>query len=152
MAKKVWVSFPLTTSCDARDASVVTFLKGGQKKELEVETATFITKWLMDKDVPFGMDFDSAGVDRALVIESLPKRLQKILSATVPAVADPGEGMPSEQSGAAEQTAEVERAAAIEEAAHVEEPGAVVEAAKIEEVGAELPGRDTSTDGSSELR
>src|ERR1035437_6705111 len=88
MAKKVWMSFPLTTSCDASDASVVAFLKGGQKKELEVEVAAFVTKWMMDRDVPFGIAFDSCGVDRAVVIESLPKRLQKILGASVPVVAE----------------------------------------------------------------
>src|SRR5690348_1505831 len=91
MAKKVWISLPLTTSCDASDASVVAFLKGGPKKELEVETAAFVTKWLMDKDVPFGVDFDSCGVDRALVIEALPKRLQKVLGVAIPAVAETAE-------------------------------------------------------------
>src|ERR1035438_8738431 len=84
MAKKVWISFPLVTTRDLKEESVVTFLKGGQKKDLEVETAAFVTKWLMDRDIPFGIDFDSCGVDRTIVIESLPKRLQKILGASVP--------------------------------------------------------------------
>ena len=91
MAKKVWISFPLITSCEAGDDSVVSFLKGGSKKELEVEVAAFVTKWLMDRDVPFGIDFDSCGVDRTVVIESLPKRLQKILAAAAPVVTDPDE-------------------------------------------------------------
>ena len=88
MAKKVWISFPLITTSDLKEESVVTFLKGGQKKELEVEVAAFVTKWLMDKDVPFGIDFDSCGVDRAAVIELLPKRLQKILGATAAVIAE----------------------------------------------------------------
>ena len=84
--KKVWISFPLITWRETSDASVVTFLKGGLKKELEVETAAFVTKWLMDKDVPFSLNFDSSGVDRALTIGLLPKRLQKILIPPVPVV------------------------------------------------------------------
>ena len=138
MAKKVWISLPLITSCEAGDASVVSFLKGGTKKDLEVEVAAFITKWLMDRDVPFGIDFDSCGVDRALVIESLPKRLQKILGATAPVVAEPGEVAPSEEAGAVAQTAE----------------GAEAEVADAEaaEAAEELPGGDAGKDGSSELR
>lgn len=151
MAKKVWISFPLTTSCDASDASVVSFLKGGLKKELEVEVAAFITKALMDKDVPFGIDFDSCGVDRALVIEALPKRLQKILGATVPVVSDPvvtepGEVAPAHEGVAVEQTAEVEQAAQVAEA------GAVEEVAEATEAAGELPGGDGVMAGPSELR
>ena len=96
---KSWISLPLVTASDPKDESVVSFLKGGSKKDLEVEVAAFITKWLMDRDVPFGIDFDSCGVDRALVIESLPKRLQKILGGTVPVVVDPGEVASSEEPG-----------------------------------------------------
>jgi len=59
MAKKVWISIPLITVSEANDAAVVSFLKGGLKKELEVETAAFITKWLVDKDVLFGIDFET---------------------------------------------------------------------------------------------
>src|ERR1035438_6321446 len=88
MAKKVWISFPLITTSDLKEESVVSFLKGGTKKDLEVEVAAFVTKWLMDRDVPFGIDFESCGVDRAVVIESLPKRLQKILGASVPAAVE----------------------------------------------------------------
>jgi len=44
----------VTTLCEVSDAAVVSFLKEGQKKELEVEIGAFITKWLMDKNVPFG--------------------------------------------------------------------------------------------------
>src|ERR1017187_5709615 len=122
MAKKVWISFPLITTSDLKEESVVTFLKGGQKKDLEVEVAAFVTKWLMDKDVPFGIAFDSCGVDRAIVIESLPKRLQKILGATAAVVAEPGEAAPSEdaaevaEAGAVEQVAEVEEAEAADAA------------------------------------
>src|ERR1035438_10821678 len=121
MAKKVWISFPLITTSDLKEESVVTFLKGGQKKDLEVEVAAFVTKWLMDKDVPFGIDFDSCGVDRALVTESLPKRLQKILGATVPVVVETvdtpqvvAETTEIAEAGAAEQVPEIGRASCRE--------------------------------------
>ena len=154
MAKKVWISFPLITTSDLKEESVVTFLKGGQKKDLEVEVAAFVTKWLMDRDVPFGIDFDSCGVDRTVVIESLPKRLQKILGATVPVVAERGEVAPQVvaeptdvvEAGAAEQVA------AVEEAVPSEDAGAVVNAEEVQEVGAVVPGVDELTEGSSELR
>jgi hypothetical protein len=129
MAKKVWISFPMTAARDASDASVATFLKGGQKKELEVEVAAFITKWLMDKDVPFGIDFDSCGVDRTVVIESLPKRLQKILGATVPVITETADvllvekGTQVDDAGAAEPAppaAEIEDAIAVEQVAAAE--------------------------------
>ena len=77
--KKVWVSFPLITWRETSDASVVAFLKGGLKKELEVETAAFVTKWLMDKQIPFSVDFDSSTLDRNLVMQTLPRPLQKSL-------------------------------------------------------------------------
>jgi hypothetical protein len=93
MAKKVWISLPLLTTTDLADATVVGFLKGGQKKELEVETAAFVTKWLMDKSIPFGIDFESATVDRNLVLDALPKRLQKVLGYPAPAGPDAG-GVP----------------------------------------------------------
>ena len=102
---KYWISLPLATASDPKDESVVSFLKGGTKKGLEVEVAAFITKWLMDRDIPFGIDFDSCGVDRALVIESLPKRLQKILGATASVVAEPGE-LVSHEGAEAPQSAE----------------------------------------------
>ena len=154
MAKKVWISFPLITTSDLKEESVVTFLKGGQKKELEVEVAAFVTKWLMDKDVPFGIDFDSCGVDRALVTESLPKRLQKILGATVPVVAERGEVAPQVvaeptdvvEAGAAEQVA------AVEEVVSGEEAGAAEEIAEAAEVAEEPSGGDVGEDGPSELR
>ena len=79
MSKKVWVSLPLITTTDLKDESVVGFLKGGVKKELETETAVFITKWLMDKSVPFSIDFESATVDQNAVLEALPRRLQRLL-------------------------------------------------------------------------
>ena len=146
MAKKAWISLPLITSCDASDASVVTFLKGGLKKDLEVETAAFVQKWLMDRDIPFGVDFASASVDRALVIESLPKRLQKILGPTVPVSAEAGD-VPTV--GKAPQVVE---AGAVEPVGAVEAAGPVEQVAEIEEVAAELPGENGDMDGSSELR
>jgi hypothetical protein len=143
MAKKVWISLPLITSADTTDAAAVGFTKGGTKKDLEVEVAAFITKWLMDKDVPFGIDFESCGVDRALVIEALPKRLQKILGATVPVVAEPGEVAPGAEAGAEEQTAEVE--------VEVADTGADEEVAEATETGEGLPDDGRGTDGPSEL-
>jgi hypothetical protein len=89
MAKRVWVSLPLTTTTDLADSAVVGFLKGG-KKTLEIETGAFITKWLVEKSVPFSIDFDSATVDRKLVMEALPDPIQKsleILAAAAPAEA-----------------------------------------------------------------
>ena len=147
MAKKVWISLPLTTSCDASDASVVAFLKEGQKKELEVETAAFLTKWLMDKSIPFKVDFDTSGVDRALVIESLPKRLQKALGYTAPLIA---EGVSAPE---VDQTAQVEEVGAVEHVAVVGYTRAVEQVADdVEETGAGLPGGDGDKDVSSELR
>jgi hypothetical protein len=154
MAKKVWISFPLITTSDLKEESVVTFLKGGQKKELEVEVAAFVTKWLMDRDVPFGIDFDSCGVDRAIVIESLPKRLQKILGATTaPAIAETAdvpqvvaETTQIAEAGAAEQVP------AVEEAMPGEDARAVEEVAEAEELAAEPHAEDRGIDGSSELR
>jgi hypothetical protein len=70
MAKKVWISIPLMTASEANDAAVVSFLKGGQKKELEVATARFITEWLSDKNIPFGIDFERSSLDRNLVTPS----------------------------------------------------------------------------------
>jgi hypothetical protein len=152
MAKKVWMSLPLVTTADLKEESVVTFLKGGQKKELEVEVAAFVTKWLMDKDVPFGIDFDSCGIDRAVVIESLPKRLQKILGASIPvavettgadaAVSAPGEVAPSAEAAPVEQAA----------AASVEDAGGVETVPAADEVAAEPSGSDGAVDGASELR
>jgi hypothetical protein len=147
MAKKVWISFPLITTSDLKDESVVTFLKGGQKKELEVEVAAFVTKWLMDRDVPFGIDFNGCGVDRTVVIESLPKRLQKILGASVPVVVETAEGAQVEKSVAVEKGAAVEPAppeAEIEVAAGVEQ------VAEVEDAEAELAGEDDDTGASSE--
>ena len=154
MAKKVWMSLPLVTTADLKEESVVTFLKGGQKKELEVEVAAFVTKWLMDKDVPFGIDFDSCGVDRAAVIELLPKRLQKILVASVPVVVETAdvpqvvaETTEVVEAGAAEQVAAVEEAAGPEEDA-----GALEPLPDVEELAAEPHAEDRGIDGSSELR
>ncbi len=152
MPKKVWISLPLITSSEAGDASIVSFLKGGVKKNLEVEVAAFITKSLMDKNVPFGIDFDSCGVDRALVIEALPKRLQKILGAAIPLVAEPGEVAPSEVAGQVEEADAIEHAAEVQKTAQVEQPGAAVEVAEVEEVAADLVGGDGGPDGSSEPR
>mgnify|MGYP007127533760 CR=1 FL=1 len=50
MSKKVWISLPLISAEQGPEASVSSFLKGGQRKELEVETAAFIMKWLLDKE------------------------------------------------------------------------------------------------------
>src|ERR1035441_2642777 len=159
MAKKVWISFPLITTSDLKEESVVTFLKGGQKKDLEVEVAAFVTKWLMDKDVPFGIDFDSCGVDRALVIESLPKRLQKILAPIIaePVVVPVAVAAVLEVVQAAEippvaDASAVEAVAVLEEAVQVQETGASEEVAEIEEIEAGVPGGDDGTDGPSEVR
>ena len=153
MAKKVWISFPLITTSDLKEESVVTFLKGGQKKDLEVEAAAFITKWLMDKDVPFGIDFDSCGVDRTVVIESLPKRLQKILGASVPVVVETADAPPvvAETTQIAEAGA-AEQVPAVEEAMPGEDAGALEQVTDVEELAAGLPGGDGDMDGSSELR
>jgi hypothetical protein len=152
MAKKVWISFPLITTSDLKEESVVTFLKGGQKKDLEVEVAAFVTKWLMDRDVPFGIDFDSCGVDRTVVIESLPKRLQKILGATVPAAVETAnapqvvaETMEVVEAGAGEQVA-------AEETVPGEGAGAAEEIAEAAETAAEPSDGDRGENGSSELR
>ncbi len=155
MAKEVWISFPLITTTDLKDESVVTFLKGGLKKELEVETAAFLTKWLMDKDVPFGVDFDSSGVDRSLVIESLPKRLQKILAPVIaePVVVPVGEAVKQvEDAGSVEEVTVAEEATDVEEAADVEQGGATEKVAEFPDVAAELPSGDADSDGPSELR
>jgi hypothetical protein len=141
MAKKVWISFPLTASCDTSDASVVTFLKGGQKKELEVEVAAFVTKWLIARDVPFGIAFESCGVDRAVVIESLPKRLQKILGATAPAITDTAVADPGEVPSGAE-AAPVEQVPVVAAATSVEDTGAVETLPAADEVAAEPPVSD----------
>ena len=105
MAKKVWISLPLITTADATDATVVGFTKGGQKKELEFEVAVFITKWLMDKSVPFGIDFESSCVDREGVLAALPRRLQRILGFKAPGSAEPsaeeGPGEAAEPEGGA---------------------------------------------------
>jgi hypothetical protein len=153
MAKKVWISFPLITTSDLKEESVVTFLKGGQKKELEVEVAAFVTKWLMDKDVPFGIDFDSCGVDRALVTESLPKRLQKILGATVPVVVEAAD-IPQVVAETTEvvEAPQGEQVAAIEETVLGEDAGAAEEIAEAAEVAEEPSGGDVGEDGPSELR
>ena len=131
--------------------SVVTFLKGGQKKELEVEVAAFVTKWLMDRDVPFGIDFGSCGVDRAAVIELLPKRLQKILGATVPVITET-----ADVTQVLTETIEVVEAGAGEQVAAVEETGedagAAEEITEAAEVAAEPSGGDGGENGPSELR
>jgi hypothetical protein len=151
MAKRVWIAFPLTAGCDASDASVVTFLKGGQKKDLEVEVAAFVTKWLLDKDVPFGIAFDSCGIDRAAVIESLPKRLQKILGATAPVIAETAVADPGEIASIAE-AAPVEQVAVVAAAASVEDTGAVETVQAADAVAPEPSGSDGAVCGPSELR
>jgi hypothetical protein len=52
MAKKVRISIPLITASEANDVSVVRLLKGGLKKELEVETAAFLTKCMFRQGRP----------------------------------------------------------------------------------------------------
>lgn len=153
MAKKVWISFPLITTIDPKEESVVTFLKGGQKRELEVEVAAFVTKWLMDRDVPFGIDFDSCGVDRTVVIESLPKRLQKILGATAPVIAE-NAGILQVVADSTEvvETGPAEQVAAVEEAVPGEEAGRTEKTADAADATVELSGVDGGEDGSSELR
>ena len=151
MAKKVWISFPLITTSDLKDDAVVTFLKGGQKKELEIEVAAFATKWLMDRDVPFGIDFDSCGVDRTVVVESLPKRLQKILGASVPVIAGTADAPQGEKAEAVVEAPQGEQVAAVEEAVPGEDAGALEQVPDVEELATELPGVDEITDGPSEL-
>jgi len=146
MAKKVWISFPLTTSSEANDASVVSFLKGGQKKELEVEIAAFITKWLIDKSVPFAIDFASSTVDRNVVVEALPKRLQKLLVVAAP-VAPENVAVPE-----GEKAAVIEESGVTEPIPHVEEVGAVEQVAEVEEIVAEASGDEPRADDPSELR
>jgi hypothetical protein len=97
MAKKVWISLPLTTTADATDQAVTGFTKGGPKKELEVETAAFIMKWLIDRNLPFGIDFESLTVDRNHVFEALPRRLQRALGYKATGTAEPaGDEAPAE--------------------------------------------------------
>ena len=84
MAKKVWISIPLVTASEANDAAVVSFLKGGQKRELEVETATFITKWMSDKSVPFHIDVERSSPER--IVAPAPQGAPD--GATVPVVAE----------------------------------------------------------------
>ena len=150
MAKKVWISFPLITTSDLKEESVVSFLKGGQKRDLEVEVAAFVTKWLMDKDVPFGIDFDSCGVDRTVVIESLPKRLQKILVASVPVVVETADVVPQvvAETTAVVEAPQGEQVAAIEQTVPGEDAGAAEE---IAEAAAEPSGGDGGENGPSEL-
>jgi|SRR5665213_2272046 len=150
MAKKVWISFPLSTASEANDAAVVSFLKGGQKKELEVELAAFVTKWMFDKSVPFGIDFDSAAVDRNLVMAALPKRLQKALGVTIPVVPEAGEVAPAVLPQS-EEPVQIEDAGVVEPAG-VPEAAVVEQAAEVAEVGAETAGVDEGTGEPSELR
>jgi NCAIR mutase (PurE)-related protein len=138
MSKRVWISFPLTTSSEVSDASVVSFLKGGQKKELEVEIATFTTKWLVDKSIPFGIDFDTSTVDRNVVIAALPKRVQKILGVTVPVVTGTTD------------VPHIEEAATIEEVKEIETLAEVDEDAEL--VEGEIDEDEVSADDPSELR
>jgi hypothetical protein len=121
MSRKVWISFPLITASEINDAAVVSFLRGGLKKELEVETATFLTKWLMDKGLPYRIDFNSAPVDRNLVLAALPKRLQKVLGVTVPAATEVGEVAAVGEVLQAGAPAPVEDAVAVEQAVEVVE-------------------------------
>jgi hypothetical protein len=79
VAKKAWILLPLITATDLKDESVVAFLKGGVTKDLEIEAAAFITRWLMHKSIPFARDFEASPIDRDTVLEALPRRLQKVL-------------------------------------------------------------------------
>ncbi len=82
----------MTTEADPADAAVASFLKEGLKRELEVDTAAFVMKWLMDRDVPFSIDFESATVDRDAVLGALPRRLQKVLGYKATATTEAGAG------------------------------------------------------------
>jgi hypothetical protein len=116
MAKKYWISLPLIAVENATDAAVAAFTKGGPKKELEVEVAAVIMKWLMDRNVPFTIDFDSATVDRTAAFEALPRRLQKALGYKAPVASEnaaeeaqpqePGVGAPEGSVAGVEQTGE----------------------------------------------
>ena len=141
MAKKVcWISIPLATASEANDAAVVSFLKGGLKKELEAETATFITKWMSDKSIPFRIDVERSSPDRNHVVAPLPQVSQNAADCvTVPVVAETdkvGEMAEHNADNAVEQIAEVaavveepagEQAVAVndEPASQLNEPGGV---------------------------
>jgi hypothetical protein len=142
MAKKVWISIPLITVSEVNDPAVVGFLKGGLKKELEVETAAFLTKWMMDKSIPFGIDFDSTAVDRNLVMAALPKRLQKALGVTIPVVADTmveviqvEQAVPGTEEARVEETAPVTEPAVIEVVAPSVQQAPEVAAESVENAG-----------------
>ena len=91
MAKKYWISIPLCTASEANDAAVVSFLKGGLKKELEAEVAAFITKWMLDKSVPFLIAVESSSPERNLVLAPAPQASQNAPGGvTVPVVAEAG--------------------------------------------------------------
>ena len=75
--KKIWVSTPLVT-LNVTDPAVVNFLENS-RKDLEVQTAAFITQYLMDNNVPFAVDFDSTKLEKESVLRSIPRRLQRML-------------------------------------------------------------------------
>lgn len=127
MAKKVWLSFPLITASEANDAAVVSFLKGGLKKELEVETATFITKWMLGKSVPFVIAVESSSLERNLVVAPSPQEELQTAPGVVPVpavaetdrVIEAGDVAEHSADTAVEQIAEV--SAVVEPAGEQEE-------------------------------
>jgi hypothetical protein len=146
MARKVWISFPLIRASETSDAAVVSFLKGGLKKELELEAAAFITKWMFDKDVPFSIDFDSATVDRNLVMAALPKRIQKALGVAIPVVVEAGQAVSVEATAEVVEAVEIDESEAVE-TADAEETTAVKRTAEVPVGAAERSGGDSGSNG-----
>ena len=77
-SKKIWISVPVSTP-DVNDPKALAFLADGMRKQLEVETAAFVEKFLLDHSVPFSVDFDHAKVEKEAVLSSLPRRLRREL-------------------------------------------------------------------------
>jgi hypothetical protein len=125
MAKRVWVSLPLTTT-DLTDSGVVGFLKGGKRK-LEIETGAFITKWLADRSVPFTIDYASSTLDQSIVMAALPASIQRASENSVAAPSVPQTEPPtSVETSADEPPKRVELPAVASRAAEpTAEPGPV---------------------------
>lgn len=141
MAKKYWISLPLVAAGNATDEATIAFTKGGPKKELEIEVAALIMKWLIDRNIPFGIDFESATVDRTAALEALPRRLQKALGYKTPVASEnaaeeappqePGAGAPEGSVAGAEQTGEQADQTPVPETG--EEPAAESDKANVDD-------------------
>jgi hypothetical protein len=90
MTKRVWIAIPLITTAEATREDLMAFLQNRTKREIDLETAAFIMKSLMDRNAPFTIDFESATIDRNVVLEALPKRLQRALGYKASGAADSG--------------------------------------------------------------